>query len=58
MLYNCSHNRCLLKILKILNHTIDNLSVTSLSDESRVKDTIIEHQEIGNSIKKRDLEMA
>lgn len=58
MLYNCSHNRYLVKMLKTLNDTLTFLSVTTLSDESRVKDTIIEHQEIVNSIKKRDPEMA
>jgi DNA-binding GntR family transcriptional regulator len=54
LLYNCSHNRYLIKMLKTLHDTLTLLRHTTLTDPKRVKDTIKEHQAVVNAIKKHD----
>lgn len=58
MLYSCSHNRYLIKMLKTLHDTLTLLSDTTLSDPSRVQDTIEEYQAVVNAIKEHNPEEA
>ncbi len=54
LLYNCSHNRYLIKMLKTLHDTLTLLGNTTLTDPKRVKDTIKEHEAVVSAIKKHD----
>lgn len=54
LLYNCSHNRYLIKMLKTLHDTLTLLGNTTLTDQKRVKDTIKEHEAVVSAIKKHD----
>ena len=58
MLYNCSHNRYLIKMLKTLHDTLTLLGNTTLTDPKRVKDTIKEHEAVVAGIRKHDPEAA
>jgi DNA-binding GntR family transcriptional regulator len=58
LLYNCSHNRYLIKMLKTLHDTLTLLGNTTLTDQKRVKDTVREHGAVVSAIKKHDPETA
>ncbi|MDO9025573.1 GntR family transcriptional regulator [Zwartia sp.] len=58
LLYNCSHNRYLIKMLKTLHDTLTLLGNTTLTDQKRVKDTIKEHEAVVSAIKKHDPDTA
>jgi DNA-binding FadR family transcriptional regulator len=58
MLYNCSHNRYLIKMLKTLHDTLIFLSDTTLTDQNRVKDTIKEHRAFVSAIKEHNPDKA
>jgi DNA-binding GntR family transcriptional regulator len=58
LLYNCSHNRYLIKMLKTLHDTLTLLRHTTLTDPKRVKDTVKEHESVVNAIKKHDPDAA
>jgi len=58
LLYNCSHNRYLIKMLKTLHDTLTLLNNTTLTDQNRVKDTIKEHEAVVAAIMKRDPDAA
>lgn len=58
LIYNCSHNRYLIKMLKTLHDTLTLLRHTTLADQKRVKDTVKEHEAVVNAIKKHDPDAA
>jgi DNA-binding GntR family transcriptional regulator len=58
LLYNCSHNRYLIKMLKTLHDTLTLLRHTTLTDQNRVKDTVKEHEAVVSAIKKHDPDAA
>lgn len=58
MLYSCSHNRYLIKMVKGLHDTLSLLGHTTLTDKERVDETIGEHYAVVNAIRNKDPEMA
>lgn len=57
-LYQCSHNKFLLKTIQELQNSLLLLGETTLSTEKRMKDSHEEHIEILNALKNRDYKKA
>jgi len=57
-LYQCSHNRYLIKILMTLHDTLMLVGTSTLKDPVRVKETMEEHKAVVQAIKDRDPDRA
>lgn len=58
MLYQCAHNRYLLKMANSLQETMSLLGVTTLSDAARAKESNLEHSMLIAAIKNKDAILA
>ena len=58
LLFNCSHNRYLIKMLRTLHDTLTLLGNSTLTDPKRVKETVKEHQAVVTAIKNHNPDAA